>query len=129
MEIDGLERYVAAQESAYSSALEELKNGRKTGHWIWFILPQLRGLGTSYMSAYYGVRDLEEARTYLAHPVLGPRYRECVNIVHDWIVNRGYPAEELMGSDLDTLKLRSSLELFSSADPYCLQFAELLERL
>jgi uncharacterized protein (DUF1810 family) len=129
VESDCLERYVAAQDGVYPSALEELKRGRKTGHWIWFILPQARGLGHSDMSVLYGIRDLEEARRYLSHPVLGPRYAECINVIHDWLVIRRYSAVELMGSSLDVIKLRSSLELFSSADPSCPRRAELLERL
>ena len=77
-----LERFVQAQEKTYAGALAELKAGRKTGHWIWWIFPQLRGLGTSHNSTYYGLADEAEALAYLQHTILGARYRECVVLVH-----------------------------------------------
>jgi len=109
-----LERFVQAQEKggSYDSALAELRAGRKTGHWIWWIFPQLRGLGTSHNSTYYGLADEAEALAYLRHPFLGARYRECVAIVHLHICQAKVEPLTLMGSHIDVLKLRSSLELF-----------------
>jgi uncharacterized protein (DUF1810 family) len=106
-----LERFIQAQEMTYAGALAELKAGKKTGHWIWWIFPQLRGLGTSHNSTYYGLADEAEARTYLEHPILGARYRECVAVVHGHLCQGGVSPLELMGSEIDILKLRSSLEL------------------
>lgn len=109
-----LERFLRAQDngSSYERALAELKAGRKTGHWIWWVFPQLRGLGTSENSTYYGLADEAEAAAYFAHPVLGARYRECVGIVHGHLCKDGLSPLELMGSEIDAVKLRSSLELF-----------------
>ena len=114
-----LDRFLQAQEThgSYERALAELKGGRKTGHWIWWVFPQLKGLGTSRNSTYYGLADLAEARAYLAHPVLGARYRECVEIVHGHLCRGGVATLALMGSDIDILKLRSSLELFDRVRP------------
>jgi uncharacterized protein (DUF1810 family) len=107
-----LARFLDAQEKTYAGALAELKAGRKTGHWIWWIFPQLRGLGTSHNSIYYGIADEAEARAYIEHPVLGARYRECVSVVHGHLCQAGVAPLTLMGSEIDVLKLRSSLELF-----------------
>ena len=109
-----LERFVQAQEKggSYERALAELKAGRKTGHWIWWIFPQLKGLGTSHNSTFYGLADEAEARAYIQHPVLGARYRECVAVVHGHICQGGVAPLALMGSEVDVLKLRSSLKLF-----------------
>ena len=109
-----LERFIQAQEKdgSYDRALEELRAGRKTGHWIWWIFPQLKGLGTSHNSTYYGLADVAEARAYLAHPVLGARYRECLKVVYAHLCKGGVSPLELMGSEIDVLKLRSSLRLF-----------------
>jgi uncharacterized protein (DUF1810 family) len=112
-----LERFVHAQEKTYARALAELKAGEKTGHWIWWIFPQLRGLGTSHNSTFYGIADEAEALAYLKHPVLGVRYRECVGIVHGHLCQGGMDPEALMGSEIDVLKLRSSLELFLKQAP------------
>ena len=76
-----LERFVAAQAGVYDGALRELQRGHKTGHWMWFIFPQLRGLGRSELSTYYGIASLDEARAYLGHPVLGPRLLACAAAV------------------------------------------------
>lgn len=119
-----LERFVAAQEGIYEGALRELRAGRKTGHWIWFIFPQLVGLGRSEMSRAYGIESLDEARAYLAHPVLGHRLRECVNAV---LVTSGTTADAIFGS-LDAMKVRSSMTLFHRAAPEEPLFAEVLER-
>jgi len=114
-----LERFVQAQEKggSYERALAELKAGRKTGHWIWWIFPQLKGLGTSHNSTYYGLADEAEAAAYIAHPILGSRYRECVEVVHGHLCQVGVAPPALMGSEIDVLKLRSSLELFLKVAP------------
>ena len=106
-----------AQEKSYAEALAELKAGRKTGHWIWWIFPQLKGLGTSHNSTFYGLADESEARAYLQHPVLGARYRECVSIVHQHLSEGRVAPLSIMGSDIDVMKLRSSLELFLKVSP------------
>ena len=112
-----LERFVQAQEKTYAAALGELKAGRKTGHWIWWIFPQLRGLGTSEYSVFYGLADQPEAKAYLEHPVLGARYRECVAVVHRHLCEGGVAPLTLMGSEIDVVKLRSSLELMLRVAP------------
>ena len=114
-----LERFVQAQEKdgSYERALAELKAGRKTGHWIWWIFPQLKGLGTSRNSTYYGLADGAEALAYLRHPVLGARYRECLAVVYLHICQGKVDPRTLMGSHIDVLKLRSSLELFLKVAP------------
>ena len=111
-----LERFLQAQEEggSYERALSELKAGRKTGHWIWWVFPQLKGLGSSHNSTYYGLADEAEARAYLEHPILGARYRECVMIVHGHLCKDGRSPLTLMGSEVDVMKLRSSLKLFLS---------------
>ena len=107
-----LDRFVAAQHDTYDAALSELRQGRKQSHWMWFIFPQLRGLGRSEMSHHYGIADLDEARRYLAHPILGPRLVECAGAV---LTHRGTPAEAIMGP-VDAGKLRSSATLFGAVD-------------
>ena len=119
-----LERFVAAQQGLYEGALRELRAGRKTGHWIWFIFPQLAGLGRSEMSRLYGIASLEEARAYIDHPVLGLRLRECVGAV---LATSGVTAEQIFGA-LDAMKVRSSMTLFHRAAPDEPLFAEMLER-
>ena len=116
-----LDRFLQAQEThgSYERALAELKGGRKTGHWIWWVFPQLKGLGTSRNSTFYGLADEAEAAAYLAHPVLGIRYRECVEIVHGHLCKGGRSPLELMGSEVDVMKLLSSLKLFLSVTPPC----------
>ncbi len=108
-----LERFLKAQEKTYAGALAELKSGRKTGHWIWWVFPQMRGLGTSEYSVFYGLADQAEAKAYLEHPVLGARYRECVAVVHRHLCEGGVAPLALMGSEIDVVKLRSSLGLFA----------------
>jgi uncharacterized protein (DUF1810 family) len=112
-----LDRFIQAQAKTYAGAFAELQAGQKTGHWIWWIFPQMRGLGTSHNSTYYGLADEAEAAAYLAHPVLGSRYRECVAFVHGHLCQGGVSPLELMGSEVDVLKLRSSLELFLKVSP------------
>jgi uncharacterized protein (DUF1810 family) len=109
-----LERFVQAQEKggSYERALAELKAGKKSGHWIWWIFPQLRGLGSSHNSTFYGLADETEARAYIQHPVLGQRYCDCVHEVYMQLYRNGRTPLELMGSDIDVIKLTSSLELF-----------------
>jgi uncharacterized protein (DUF1810 family) len=108
-----LERFLKAQEKTYAGALAELTAGRKTGHWIWWVFPQMRGLGTSEYSVFYGLADQAEAKAYLEHPVLGARYRECVAVVHRHLCEGGVAPLTLMGSEIDVVKLRSSLGLFA----------------
>ena len=96
---------------AYDGVLLELRRGRKTGHWMWFIFPQVAGLGSSRMSRYYAIVSLDEARAYLAHPVLGARLRECAELV---LAIEGRTAEQVFGG-IDALKLRSSMTLFHRA--------------
>ena len=103
-----LERFVVAQELMYPRALEEVKNGRKVTHWIWYIFPQLKGLGHSNKSIYYGLDGIEEARAYLAHPILGARLREITKAV----LQSGKSADEIFGG-IDTIKLRSCMTLFN----------------
>jgi uncharacterized protein (DUF1810 family) len=119
-----LERYVRAQERAYQGALDELRNGRKTGHWIWFVFPQLAGLGRSDMSRYYAISSLAEARAYLDHPVLGARLRECAAAL---LAIAGRTAPEILGP-IDAMKVRSSMTLFQRAAPDDPVFAQVLDR-
>ena len=102
---------MAAQEGTYAAALAEIRRGAKRGHWIWFVFPHLKGLGRSGMSQRFGIASLNEARAYLAHPVLGPRLRECVEALQDLT---GKSAAQVFGA-VDAMKLRSSLTLFSLA--------------
>ena len=107
-----LQRFVDAQEGVFETALFELQDGRKQNHWIWFIFPQLAELGRSPTSQFYGIRSLHEARAYLAHRLLGERYRQCVETVCSWAGTKD--AAEVFG-ELDAMKLRSSLTLFEAA--------------
>lgn len=107
-----LQRFVDAQEGMFETALAELRSGRKRSHWIWFIFPQLAGLGRSPTAQYFGVRSLDEARAYLAHPLLGPRYCKAVEAILNWAGHR--EAVAILG-EVDAMKLRSSLTLFESA--------------
>ncbi|HEV8403620.1 MAG TPA: DUF1810 domain-containing protein [Candidatus Limnocylindrales bacterium] len=119
-----LERFVAAQREVYPTVLEELRRGRKSSHWIWFIFPQIAGLGRSATSQAFALQSLDEARAYLAHPILGPRLRECATIV---AALEGRSAVEIFGS-LDALKVRSSMTLFLRAAPDEPVFRRVLER-
>lgn len=110
-----LERFLKAQDKTYAGVSAELKAGRKRGHWIWWVFPQMRGLGTSEYSVFYGIVDEAEALAYLQHPVLGARYRECVAVVHGHLCQGRVDPLVLMGSELDVMKLRSSLGLFVKA--------------
>src|ERR1700759_4006561 len=106
-----LQRFVDAQEDAaiYARALGELRAGRKQSHWIWFVFPQIAGLGASPMSQAYAIRSLEETRAYLAHPLLGPRLRESTAAL--LAASPGASAEEILGG-IDAVKVRSSMTLF-----------------
>ena len=110
-----LARYVEAQDAGgtYARALAELKAGRKQSHWMWFVFPQLAVLGRSAMARHYGLSGLEEARAYLAHPVLGPRLTACCTLL---LPHQGRSAREIFG-DIDAMKLRSCLTLFEQAAP------------
>jgi uncharacterized protein (DUF1810 family) len=122
--VNDLERFVAAQEPVYDDVVEELRRGRKTGHWIWFIFPQIAGLGHSWMSERYAIASLAEARAYLAHPDLGSRLRECAGLV---LAAKATTAEEVLGF-IDAMKLRSSMTLFHRAAPEDPIFAQVLDR-
>lgn len=106
-----LRRFVEAQQGIHEQALMEIRAGRKRSHWMWFVFPQLQGLGHGAMAQHYGLSGLAEARAYLAHPVLGPRLRECVRAL---LGHAGTSAARLLG-EVDALKLRSCLTLFARA--------------
>ncbi|WP_313117256.1 DUF1810 domain-containing protein [Ectopseudomonas guguanensis] len=118
-----LARFVEAQQRDYQQALDELRAGAKRSHWIWYVFPQLRGLGRSEMAEHYGISGLDEARAYLAHPLLGPRLEDCARAL---LSHRGRSARQIMGSP-DDLKLRSSMTLFQAAAPQQALFAEVLQ--
>jgi len=122
-----LERFVTAQDdgASYLNALGQIEAGRKATHWMWFIFPQLAGLGRSEKARRFAIGSLDEARAYLAHPILGPRLVRCTKAVLE--CGRHDPAA-IFGS-VDALKLRSSMTLFSSADPTTTCFGRVLERL
>jgi len=105
-----LSRFISAQQSTYAAALSEIKNGRKRGHWMWFIFPQIQGLGFSETSRYYAVKGLDEAKAYLDDPVLGSR---LVEICHALLKLDGNNANQIFGSP-DDIKLRSSMTLFAA---------------
>jgi uncharacterized protein (DUF1810 family) len=121
---DDLERFVREQDRDYDHVLAELRRGRKTSHWIWFIFPQMAGLGRSAMSQHFAIASLDEARAYLAHPILGARLRECVGIV---LAVKGRSADEVFGA-LDAMKVRSSMTLFHRAAPDEPEFEQVLDR-
>ena len=121
---NSLNRFLEAQENIYPRALQELHNGKKTSHWMWFIFPQIEGLGHSSTAKYYSIRSIKEARDYVAHPVLGERLLECANI----LVNlSGKTASAIFGYP-DDLKLRSSMTLFNYVAPEYNVFADVLEK-
>lgn len=110
-----LDRFLVAQERDYPYALEEIQNGMKQGHWIWYIFPQQKGLGHSYNSEYYGLDGLDEAKAYVQHPVLGKRLREICQALLD---HKGMDIRFIMGSSIDVIKLKTSMELFDLASPH-----------
>ena len=121
-----LQRFVDAQDDdgTYESALRELRDGRKRSHWMWFIFPQLAGLGQSPTSRRYAISSLEEARAYVEHPVLGPRLEECARAL---LQRTGGSARDIFGG-IDAMKLRSSMTLFHRADPDNALYSEVLDR-
>jgi len=121
-----LERFVDAQNASdtYARALEELRRGRKTSHWMWFIFPQVAGLGFSEMSRTYAIASLAEAQAYLRHAVLGPRLIECAGLV---LAADAGSAEQIFGG-IDAQKLRSSMTLFHRAGPEQAVFSQVLDR-
>ena len=108
-----LQRFVEAQKDTFEAAISELRAGRKQSHWMWFIFPQLAGLGQSPTAKFFGIHDREEAAAYLAHPLLGARLRQCVGALMPWAGRR--TAEQILGP-IDAMKLRSSLTLFDRVD-------------
>ena len=123
MDINSLERFVEAQAKTYEIALNEIKNGKKRTHWMWFIFPQLRGLGTSNMAYIYGISGLEEAKEYLEHPVLSERLYE---ICDELLKHKDKNVFEIFGS-IDGMKLKSSMTLFSLVSEDHSIFDEVLE--
>ena len=119
-----LQRFIDAQEPVISSVLAELKHGRKRGHWIWFIFPQLKGLGRSSTAEFYGITSLGEAVAYLKHPVLGQHLTQCTELVN---AVEGSDAEGIFG-EIDAMKFRSCMTLFARADPGNHVFADALKK-
>src|SRR5262249_34554461 len=119
-----LNRFVEAQRGDYERALNELEAGRKRTHWIWYIFPQLDGLGSSWMSKRYAIRSLDEAKAYLEHPILGPRLIDCAEAV---LRVEGRSARDIFGSP-DDLKLRSCATLFAAVSPHGSLFQKLLDK-
>lgn len=119
-----LERFVRAQDPAYSGVLDELRRGRKVSHWMWFVFPQLRGLGQSSMAQAYAIDSLAEARAYLAHPTLGHRLRACAELV----LAADAPSAQAIFGSIDARKLRSSMTLFARAEPTAAVFQDVLDR-
>lgn len=118
------EHFIQAQHPCYARVLAELRAGEKQTHWMWFIFPQLQGLGQSEMAYRFGLADLDAARAYLAHPVLGPRLIECASIV---LQHRGVEPESIFGT-VDAMKLRSCMTLFDRAAPTEAMFKQVLEQ-
>ncbi len=121
---EGLERFVAAQAGVHERVLGELRRGRKTSHWMWFVFPQIAGIGRSELAQRYAIASLDEARAYAAHPVLGSRLRACAAAI---LGVEGRSAEAILGA-IDALKLRSSMTLFHRAEPDEPIFRAVLER-
>ncbi len=119
---ESLDRFVAAQDPVWPQVVAELARGRKASHWMWFVFPQVAGLGHSAMSVRYALASRAEAAAYLAHPVLGPRLREATDLV---LGHAGVPAETILGG-IDAVKFRSSMTLFHAAAPAEARFADAL---
>ena len=122
MDIHSLDRFIQAQALTYQSALKEIKNGKKRTHWMWFIFPQLRGLGMSSISRYYGLENFDEAKAYLSHPVLSGRLCELCG---ELLKHKDKTALEIFG-DIDEMKLKSSMTLFALASEDYTIFDEVL---
>lgn len=120
----GLNRFVEAQEPVYEQVCAELRAGQKRGHWMWFIFPQLRGLGHSPTAQYFAIRSRDEAEAYLRHPVLGARLRECTALVN---AVKGRGVSEIFGFP-DDLKFRSSITLFAEVAPEESVFRQAIEK-
>lgn len=121
---DHFQHFLDAQEPVYDRVLDELRAGHKRGHWIWFIFPQLRGLGSSAMNRRFALDSVAEATAYARHPVLGPRLRECCRVL---LAGEQEDPRAIFGS-LDALKLRSCMTLFQLAAPECAEFSAVLAR-
>ena len=119
-----LDRFLDAQRGDYAAALAEVRRGRKTSHWMWYIFPQIAGLGQSSTARYYSIRDLEEAREYYAHPVLGQRLREISGALLEL---RGSDPVAVFGG-IDSMKLKSSMTLFALAAPHDPLFQQVLDK-
>ena len=119
-----LTRFLEAQENDYARALAEIRNGRKRSHWMWYIFPQIEGLGHSSTARFYAIRDIEEAKAFLAHPILGSRLRECAQAA---LSVEGKTAEEIFGFP-DVLKLRSCATLFAQVSEPGSVFEQLLQK-
>ena len=124
MNLNSLNRFIEAQQPVYPQALQELRNGKKTTHWMWFIFPQIEGLGQSSTAKYYSITTIEEAKEYLMHPILGKRLLECASAILK-IENK--TADEIFGSP-DNAKLRSSMTLFNFVSPEHEEFSEVLKK-
>jgi uncharacterized protein (DUF1810 family) len=118
-----LQRFVEAQQGSYERALQELRDGQKRTHWVWYVFPQLVGLGRSEMAQRYGISGLDEARAYLEHPLLGARLAECAAAL---LPHRDRSARQVMGSP-DDVKLQSSMTLFAAAAPERRLFQQVLD--
>ncbi len=118
-------KFLDAQEMDYSTALSEIRAGRKTSHWIWYIFPQLAALGRSSTAKFYGIADLNEARAYLNNETLASRLKEITQALLDL---PDTDAQKVMGSHVDAVKLRSSMTLFALADPACDIFQKVLDK-
>jgi uncharacterized protein (DUF1810 family) len=119
-----LSRFVTAQEPIYQRAIEEIQSGRKESHWMWFIFPQIAGLGSSSTARYFAIKDIDEAQAYLAHPILGARLIECCEAI---LSINGKTAHDILGSP-DDLKLRSSMTLFAALPGAPLAFSQVLAK-
>jgi uncharacterized protein (DUF1810 family) len=121
---DGIERFALAQQNVYQQALNEINNGKKQSHWMWFVFPQIRGLGFTDFNVYYGIKDLKEAQQYLSDPILGER---LIEISHAVLSQQGKTALEIFGKP-DQRKLKSSMTLFSQIQNTDPVFQKVLDR-
>jgi len=119
-----LQRFVDAQQPVFAGVIAELRRGSKRGHWMWFIFPQLKGLGRTSQSTFFGISSVLEAAAYLQHPVLGPLLKECTQLVN---AVEGRSAEHIFG-EIDAMKFRSSMTLFAHATPENQIFTDALEK-
>lgn len=119
-----VQRFVDAQDPVYGQVCAELHAGRKTSHWMWFVFPQIAGLGQSAMAQKYAIASLEEAKAYLKHPVLGPRLKECTRLVN---ATNGKTIDQILG-DIDGVKFRSSMTLFAVAAEDATEFNDAIEK-